>query len=176
MICNYILVAERRDTIPTYKANLSAASLDALLDNLKAYQAKVEDAPRKIVESLADYGKEQIAQGINGIRDKDGNYLAAAGSYVFGEGGAAYMEGDQAAYLEYGTGIAGQGSPHPKADEAGWEYNTGPTISRTGDWSYWDPVKVQYVHTKGIPAQMPVLKAAAAMRRKEAEAGKEALK
>lgn len=152
------------------------SSLDALLDSLKAYQEKVEEAPRKIVETLADYGKEQIAQGINGIRDKDGNYLAAADSYVYGDTGFAYMEGEQAAYLEYGTGVFGQSSPHPKANEAGWQYNSGPTISSTGDWSYWDSIKSQYVHTKGIPAQMPVLKAANAIKQKEIDAAKEALK
>lgn len=164
------------DAIPTYKANFSVSSLDALLNDLKAYQKKVEEAPHIIVEALADYGKEQIAQGIGSIRDKDGNYLATVGSYTFDNGGVAYMEGEQAAYLEYGTGIKGQASPHPKAKEAGWQYNSGKTIKRTGDWSYWDPVKGQYVHTKGIPAQMPVLKAANAIRKKEIEAAKEALK
>lgn len=162
--------------MPTLKANLSVSRLDALLTDLKAYQQKVEAAPHKIVETLVDYGKEQIAQGIGSIRNKDGNYLATAGSYVFGDGGVAYMEGEQAAYLEYGTGVKGQSSPHPQANEAGWQYNSGSTISSTGDWSYWDPVKGQYVHTKGIPAQMPVLKAANAIRQKEIEAAKEALK
>lgn len=162
--------------MPALKANLSVSSLDTLLDNLKAYQQKVEAAPRKIVQGLTDYGKDQIQQNISAIRDKDGNYLATAGSYVFGDGGVAYMEGEQAAFLEYGTGTRGQSSPHPQADEAGWQYNKGPTISSTGDWSYWDPVKGQYVHTKGIPAQMPVFKAANAIREKEVEAAKEALK
>lgn len=162
--------------MPTYKAGLSVSSLDALLNDLKTYQQKVEATPHKIVETLVDYGKEQISQGIGSIRDKDGNYLATAGSYVFGNGGVAYMEGGQAAYLEYGTGVKGQASPHPKANEAGWQYNSGKTIKRTGDWSYWDSVKGQYVHTKGIPAQMPVLKAANAIRKKEIEAAKEALK
>lgn len=162
--------------MPKLKASLSASSLDALLTDLKAYQQKVEAAPHKIVETLVDYGKEQIAQGIGSIRDKDGNYLATAGSYMFGDGGVAYMEGEQAAYLEYGTGVKGQSSPHPQANQVGWQYNSGPTISSTGDWSYWDPVKGHYVHTKGIPAQMPVLKAANAIRQKEIEAAKEALK
>lgn len=162
--------------MPKLTANISVSSLDALLNDLKTYQKKVEEAPRKIVESLTDYGKEQIAQGIVSIQDKDGNYLATAGSYVFDNTGFAYMEGEQAAYLEYGTGVKGQSSPHPQANEAGWQYNSGSTIKNTGDWSYWDPIKGQYVHTKGIPAQMPVLKAANAIRQKEVEAAKEALK
>lgn len=162
--------------MPTYKASLSVSSLDALLTDLEAYQQKVEAAPHKIVEKLVDYGKEQIAQGIGSIRDKDGNYLATAGSYVFDTTGFAYMEGEDAKFLEYGTGVKGQSSPHPQANQVGWQYNSGPTISSTGDWSYWDPVKGHYVHTKGIPAQMPVLKAANAIRQKEIEAAKEALK
>lgn len=162
--------------MPTLKANLSVSSLDALLTDLKTYQRKVEESPRKIVETLVDYGKKQIAQGIGGIRDKDGNYLATAGSYVFDTTGFAYMEGEDAKFLEYGTGVKGQSSPHPQANQVGWQYNSGPTISSTGDWSYWDPVKGHYVHTKGIPAQMPVLKAANAIRQKEIEAAKGALK
>lgn len=162
--------------MPTYKAILSVSSLDALLNDLKSYQQKVEAAPHKIVETLVDYGKEQIAQGISSIRDKDGNYLATAGSYMFDTAGFAYMEGEKSTYLEYGTGVSGQSSPHPQANEAGWQYNSGSTISSTGDWYYWDPIKQQHVHTKGIPAQMPVLKAANAIRQKEAEVAKEALK
>lgn len=162
--------------MPTLKANLSAESLQTLLNQLNEYKSRMQAAPKRITESLVDYGEEQIAQGIEGIRDKDGNYLAKAGSYVFGDGGLAYMEGEQAAYLEYGTGVTGLASPHPQAEEAGWQYNTGPTINpKTGDWSYWDPVKGKYVHTKGIPAQMPVLKAAQEMRKKLPELAREAL-
>lgn len=79
--------------------------------------------------------------------------------------------------MEYGTGITGAASPHPQANEAGWNYNSGETINpNTGDWSYWDAVKGQYVHTKGIPAQMPVLKASLAMRKRIQEAAREVLK
>lgn len=83
--------------MPKLTANLSAASLDKLLEDLQAYKQKLEEAPQKIVESLAEYGENQIRQNIAGITDKDGNYLAQAGSYVFGDSGQVYMEGDQAA-------------------------------------------------------------------------------
>lgn len=162
--------------MPEFKAKLSVSSLDKLLSKLREYQKKVEQAPARIVENLADFGEKQIQQGIQGVTDKDGNYLAKAGSYVFGDAGLAYMEGEQSSFLEYGTGVVGKNSPHPQANEAGWQYNTGKTINpRTGDWSYWDAVKGKYVHTKGIPAQMPVFNAALEMRGQVAKAAKEAL-
>lgn len=162
--------------MPRLKARLSVSSLDGLLKQLDEYKARLRAAPKRITENLVEFGENQIAQGIEGIRDKDGNYLAKAGSYMFGDSGLAYMEGEQAAFLEYGTGVTGLNSPHPQADEAGWQYNTGETINpATGDWSYWDPVKGKYVHTKGIPAQMPVLRAAQEMRNKLPELAREAL-
>lgn len=162
--------------MPKFKANLSVSSLDKLLSELREYQKKIEQAPARIVENLADFGENQIQRGIQSIIDRDGNYLAKAGSYVFGGAGLAYMEGDQAAYLEYGTGVVGKNSPHPQANEAGWQYNTGKTINpKTGDWSYWDSVKGKYIHTKGIPAQMPVFNAALEMRKQVVKAAKEAL-
>lgn len=162
--------------MPKFTAKLSVSSLDKLLSELKEYQKKVERAPARIVENLADFGENQIQRGIQGITDKDGNYLAKAGSYVFGDAGLAYMEGDQSAYLEYGTGVVGKNSPHPQANETGWQYNTGKTINpKTGDWSYWDAVKGKHVYTKGIPAQMPVFNAALEMRKQVVKAAKEAL-
>ena len=67
-------------------------------------------------------------------------------------------------------------APHPKAGEAGWRYGSGKKIRLSGYWSYYDRMKGKYRSTKGIAAQMPVLKAALEMRAREAEKGREAMK
>lgn len=166
--------------MPTYKANLSVSSLQKLLNEVREYQNKVEAAPAKIVQSLAKMGEQEIDRNIDGIADKDGNVLATAGSYSFGDTGFAYMQGDQAAYLEYGTGYQGKLSPHPLASDAGWEYGSGSTIILTASgkvmWRYRMSGTGQWKFTEGIPAQMPVLSAARSVRKKIPSAAKEALK
>lgn len=161
--------------MPVFKAQLSVSSLGDLVSALKAYREKVSAAPGKMVQALTKFGEEQISRGLDDIVDKDGNYLAAAGSEQSGAKGLAYMQGEQAAFLEFGTGVEGRDSPHPQAGEAGWGYGSGAAISSAGDWFYWDSVKERYIHTQGIPAQMPVFKAANAIRQKESQAAKEAL-
>ena len=59
--------------MPKLTARLSTESLDALLESLKAYKKKIEEAPAKLVSELADYGEQQIQRNIDGIADKDGN-------------------------------------------------------------------------------------------------------
>lgn len=166
--------------MPTYKANLSVSGLQKLLNQVRGYQKKVEEAPAKIVQSLAQMGEQEIDRNIDGIADKDGNVLATAGSYSFGNTGFAYIQGDQAAYLEYGTGYRGALSPHPGADDAGWDYGSGSTITETSDgrlmWRYRMSGTGQWRFTEGIPAQMPVLNAAQTIRRKIPTVAKEALK
>lgn len=166
--------------MPTYKADLSVSSLKRLLANVREYQKKVEEAPQKLVRSLAEYGEREIDRNIDGITDKDGNVLATAGRYAFDDTGFAYMEGEQSAYLEFGTGFKGKLSPHPGASDAGWEYGVGPTIRETSSgkkmWRYRLSGTGQYRFTEGIPAQMPVLNATNSIRKRIPSAAKEALK
>lgn len=166
--------------MPTYKAELSSGSLDTLLRELKAYQRKIEAAPAKICDALLDTGKEAIDEVVDGILDPIGNVpgvISADRQYSAGAAKANLnYSGSQVAYIEYGVGVVGQSKPHPKAGEAGWKYNVGKKIRPSGYWSYKDKMKGKWRSTRGIPAQMPVLKASLAMRRKIVSAAKEALK
>lgn len=166
--------------MPTYQANLSVSSLDALLNDLKAYQKKVEDAPGKICDALLDTGKEVVEQVVDGIQDPIGNapgIVTADRKYAAGEATAAlnYI-GSQVAFIEYGVGVKGAEHPHPVADEANWHYNSGKHIRLTNYWRYYDRLKGKYRVTQGMPARMPVLRASLGMRLKIAQAAKEALK
>lgn len=159
--------------MPVFSAKLS--EIDELIKELKAYKAKVEAAPRKIVEELAEVGRSEIQGNLGAITDVDGNHIAGSGKEVNGNKAVAFMNGSQASFLEFGTGIQGQSSPHPDANKHGWEYNTGATIVNNR-WRYYDPFLNQFVVTSGIPAQMPVLRAANEVRSQASKVAKEALK
>lgn len=163
--------------MPVYQASLSVSSLDALLDELKAYRKKVEDAPAKLCDALLETGKDVIEQVVDGILDPIGNapgIVTADRRYSAGEAEAKlnYI-GSQVAFVEYGVGVKGEQSPHPVADEANWHYN----IRQTNFWTYRDRLKGgKYRATQGMPARMPVLRASLGMRLKIVQAAKEALK
>lgn len=154
--------------MPEFKTELSVKSLDKLLSNVRGYGQKVKQSSNKMVELLAQEGQAEIQRNIDDISDKDGNVLAQAGAFTFGSSGFVYLYGDQAAFLEYGTGYEGKTSPHPMSQEAGWEYLSGSTIRETADgkyvWKYRMSGGSQWRYTHGIPAQMPVLKAATRIR------------
>lgn len=170
--------------MPKLKAVLSTESIAALLKELNDYSVKVEALPARITETLVSECEREIRENLSSVTDVDGNYLAEAGSSVSGNRGIAYMEGDQAQYLEYGTGEAGNGSPHPLADDVGWNYDSGNRIRKieTGInkgkrmWLYFDKIKNHPRRTNGLPAQMPVLKAAVRLRGRVREVAEEALK
>lgn len=167
--------------MPTYKASLSVSSLDTLLNDLKAYQQKVEEAPGKICDALLETGKEVIEQVVDGIQDPIGNAPGIITSDRHYGSGTATAElnysGSQVGFVEYGVGVKGAENPHPVANEANWNYETGEKINKqTHYWCYYDRLKGKYRVTQGMPARMPVLRASLGMRLKIAQAAKEALK
>lgn len=166
--------------MPDFSADLSVASLDKLLSDVKGYKAKVEAAPDKITEQLAKIGAEAIQQNISGITDPDGNAPGTVGMEVSGESAKVFQKGKQVAYLEYGTGEQGAAKKHPKYTVAGWEYGSGPNIRRMKNgkmmWHYFDNLRGHWRTTNGIPAQKQVLRAALTMRDNIVPVAKEALK
>lgn len=166
--------------MPRLSAGLSPSSLNRLLGELEAYQEKIDQAPGKISALLLETGKEVIEQTVSGIRDPIGNQPGMVSAEQENAPGAASAvlsyAGPQVSYIEYGVGAVGKATPHPKAGEAGWKYASGKKIRLSGYWSYYDRMKGKYRSTKGIAAQMPVLKAALEMRAREAEKGRVAMK
>jgi hypothetical protein len=166
--------------MPDYSADLSVASLDKLLSDVKAYKAKVDAAPVKIVEGLAEIGAEAIQQNIAGITDPDGNAPGTVGMQVEGNSAKVFEKGPQVAFCEYGTGEQGAANKHPKYAVAGWHYGSGKNIRKMKNgkmmWHYYDRLKGHWRTTNGIPAQKQVLRAAITMRDNIVPVAKEALK
>lgn len=166
--------------MPIYKAELSTESLTSLIENVRAYQQKAEGASQKILDSLVTSGAAELEQNIHTIQDKDGNDLAAVGSAVFGNNAILYMHGEQAAYLEYGTGEIGAAPPHPQAAKAGWNYASGTKIQTTKDgrkmWRYRQKGTNKWKYTQGIPAGRVVLRTGIFLRSAAANIAGEVLK
>ena len=166
--------------MPTFRADLSVASLDKLLSDVNAYRDKVKAAPEKITARLAEIGVEEIQQNRYGITDPDGNAPGDVGMEVNGTSAKVFNQGDQVAFLEFGTGEQGEGSPHPMAVKAGWKYGSGPNIRKMKNgkmmWHYFDNIRGHWRTTNGIPAQQQVLRAALTMRDSIVTVAKEALK
>lgn len=166
--------------MPTFKAELSVSSIDALIRDVETYKSKLEATPQKITNSLVNIGVAEIEKNIHDVRDKSGNELAVAASMFFGDTGFACMQGEQAAYLEFGTGEVGASSPHPQADASGWQYASGtriiPTRSGKRMWKYRLRGTERWTYTAGIPAGMVVLNASLTVRANLIPKAKEALK
>lgn len=166
--------------MPTLQADLSVASIDKLLTDVKNYKAKVEAAPAVITERLAEIGADAIQQNISGITDLDGNAPGKVGAEVDGGSAKVFQQGKQIAFLEFGTGEQGANSPHPKYTVAGWHYGSGPNIRKMKNgkmmWRYFDRLRGHWRITDGIPAQKQVFNAALTMRDSLPEVAKEALK
>lgn len=166
--------------MPTFKADLSVDSLDKMLSDVKDYKAKLEAVPAKITERLAEIGAEAIQQNISGITDPDGNAPGTVGMQAEGGSGKVFEQGDQIAYLEYGTGEQGAAASHPMAVKAGWNYGSGKNIRRMKNgkmmWHYFDNLHGHWRTTNGISAQKQVLRAAITMRDNIVPVAKEAFK
>lgn len=162
-----------------FRAELSASSLDNLLKELTQYQTRVKNLETELPYELAKKAEEYITVELNNITDKDGNIDAAPGSYAYGNSAFAYLGGSQASYIEFGTGVSGRNSPHPLAEDVGWDYLSGTRIFQTKSgkigWIYRSPLTGQYRFTEGIPAGMPVFKAAEKIKSEVYETSKEIL-
>ena len=162
------------------KAELSVSSLDNLLKELREYREKVESLDSKLPQELASNAESYISQNLADVMDRDGNVDVSTGTDKIGNTARAYMDGSQAAYIEFGTGVKGKQSPHELAAEVGWEYDSGERIFTTKDgrrgWVYKDPISGLYYFTEGIPAMMPVLNAAREIKNEVAETARELMK
>lgn len=109
--------------MPTIKVDLSASSIDRALQELEAYQKKIEKLGENVVKRLTEDGKktaQDIAMYMNAY-DTGELVSGIVSDYSDGKG---YIRttAPHSAYVEFGTGVVGSGSPHPQASEY-WAYD-----------------------------------------------------
>lgn len=161
-----------------FKADLSAQSLEKLLTELRKYREKVQALESRLPKELALYAAGQIATNLTGITDFDGNDPGEIGIETSGNVATAFNEGEQIAFLEFGTGC--YAAPHPDAGQLGWQYGVGSKIFTTKSgrkmWRYYDRLRGHYRITAGNQPQMQVFRAALAARAQVISAARRLMK
>lgn len=128
------------------EVRLDPKSIENAIKELQAYKKEVEQKARLLVQRLTDYGAE-IAR----IKIVDmgavysGELLSGVGGYFSPLLNAGFVKvtSDHVAFVEFGTGVVGQQSPHTNGEylsKASWGYATGQKIFTTKDgkvgWIY----------------------------------------
>lgn len=129
------------------KCALTADSLDHAIEELKAYRDAVEQASAAVVKRITEDGAKQAQELVSYMNAVDTGELMGS---IVGEAqekrGVIRATAGHAAYVEFGTGVVGAGSPHP----VGWEYD----IHGHGEkgWNYiGDDGRLHW--TKGMPSR-----------------------
>lgn len=166
---------------------LDTESINEAIKELEKIKESVHEAAVEIVKTLTELG---TAKAKELIPVDTGYAQASILGYVLDEGriGVINASGEYCVYLEFGTGVKGQSSPHPDSD---WEaeasrltggkytgYLSGKHIFTTKDgrvgWLYpGDDGKLHF--TEGIDSQHYMYDTLLYLRSKVAEVAKEAL-
>lgn len=159
--------------MPRIKLSLNPEDINRALENAEAYQKKVKNAGDKITNALTEqgvslaqqnaaymniYDSGELVNGITSKYDKDKGYIYS---------GAAHS-----AFCEFGTGVVGQGSPHPDPID-GWEYD----VNEHGEegWWYYDE-NGNRRWTKGMPSRPYMYDTARMLRNMTPKIAKEVMK
>lgn len=146
------------------KFGLSTASVARAISELKAHKKWTQEKCDQLALELARRGTYLIRMKIAQYDAIDTGALISAVSYPERIGPGKYrialrvdngIGDNYAVFVEYGTGVVGAASPHPKAGEMGWQYAVGEQIFTTRDgkvgWIY--PKEGIYRFTEGQPAR-----------------------
>lgn len=102
--------------INKYSLNVETAINNALAE----INGKVQD---KLLENMILYGIDSM------------NILASTNVSIVGTRLSIVIGSDYASFIEYGTGVVGQNSPHPNASKVGWIYD----VNGHGYSGWWYP-------------------------------------
>lgn len=129
------------------------AEIISQLTSLKHTVKSMEDElPERLVQiGLNEAEATTAAVGVTGL---DGNQLG--GFYILDKADSVELvnQGEDVAYIEFGTGMMGSQSPHPHASAAGWQYYVPTIYKRTvggiKGWFYKNKLTGQLTFTQGM--------------------------
>ena len=116
---------------------LDPNSIAEAIEEIRAYQKEVETKTRLLVQRLVDYGADIARVKIVGLSAVDkGDLLSGVDGYYSPTLNAGFVRvaSDHVAFVEFGTGVVGQNSPHKNGEylsKASWGYATGTKIFTT---------------------------------------------
>ena len=129
------------------KINLNEkGSIGKATRKLNAYKKRVEQNSKLLVQRLTDYGTEIVRiKIVNMGAYYSGELLSGVSGYYSPSLNAGFVKvaSDHVAFVEFGTGVVGQNSPHKNGEylsKAAWSYASGAKIFTTQDgrvgWIY----------------------------------------
>lgn len=132
--------------------SLNEKDIDRAIKELQQFKKEFLEKCDRLVEALTDKGVEiarlQVQQ-LDAVytgelwNSIEGYYSPSLNAGII-KAGAYY-----AVYVEFGTGVVGKQSPHPKPD--GWQYD----VNQHGDegWVYYDDESGKFRWTKGFKSR-----------------------
>lgn len=116
------------------------------IKELQAYKKRIRDKTSLLLQRLTDYGAEIARVKIVSMGAYySGELLAGVSGYYSPSLNAGFVKvtSDHVAFVEFGTGVRGQSSPHINGEylsKAAWSYASGAKIFTTKDgrvgWIY----------------------------------------
>lgn len=158
-----------------FKTDLSVSGIKALQKQLRDYQKDLTKKCEEFVRRLAETGVEIAKMKITYY---DAIYTGELLASINSEQGAVIQNGAQwivytncpwAKFVEFGTGVVGERSPHPNTSIVGWKYDVnehgekGWFYFRDGEW-HW---------TKGMPSRPFMFETAMELRQEIVKVAKE---
>lgn len=131
--------------------DLSESGIDAALKKLLEYRDRVDKAEDELARRLTEGGTDQAKELAEYMNVYDtGELVRGIQGEVKGNVGYVRATAPHSAYCEFGTGVMGEGSPHPDPGIAGWRYD----VNEHGDAGWWYKGDDGEWHwTKGMPSR-----------------------
>lgn len=147
------------------KIGLNSEDIKKTIESLQKMQKEMDSLKKEIEDILTD--AVNYCQSITPIGTTEGDHLRYNTYWEkTSKGYRLVQEGDNVAYVEFGTGLAELDVTHPKATEFGWTYGVGPNIfeTREGRTGWFFPSveegAMKWKFTQGQKANMQMYKTA----------------
>ena len=148
--------------------SLSHKSLESTIERLEKERARIRERTKQYLDVLSDVGIKATRARVDSISPfyKGEDISVSKGIIEETEEGfqaVIYMSGEQAIFIEFGSGVVHNGpigtSPHPKGEELGFtigSYNPeSPNAGSSDGWWYKDKWG-EWQHTLGTPSYAPL--------------------
>lgn len=156
------------------KVSLSEVNIDRAIQDLKAFQGKIEKAAETVTYRLTEQGVSLARQNAAYMDIYDSGELVNGidSEYERKNKGLVVSSAKHSAFCEFGTGVVGAGSPHPNPID-GWQYDVNEH-GEEGWWYYNDEGERRW--TKGMPSRPYMYDTARMLRNMIVPTAKEVLK
>jgi len=132
---------------------LNTKDIDRAIREVREFKRELTGKLRLFMQRLTEDGTAIAKYQVISLGAYDTGDLAESleGEVMYTDGGnkgIIFTSSPYAAFVEFGTGVMGQGSPHP---EKPWAYD----VNEHGEagWVYYDEREERFRWTKGMPSR-----------------------